>query len=139
MNNWIRPSNDNRKLLENYNFNCNANLPLFISKRSMKSEISQIILFDLDRWKVDKNHRKQVGNGLSRNSCVYILLLDVALVKSQKSVLELRLALGRLVNFIQLSSKIHTFSSSSINRIFFFQKSKFQLHFIFDPFSKHMI
>jgi hypothetical protein len=37
------------------------------------------------------------------------MILDIALTKSQKSVRELKLALGRLVNFIKLSSKILNF------------------------------
>jgi len=39
----------------------------------------------------------------------FYFLVEIALGKSQKSILELKLALGRLMNFIELSSKIDFF------------------------------
>ncbi len=100
--NSVKPSNGNKKLSLNYNFNYKENLRLFISKKNSntKFEISSF-LFRPNK-KQEPSETGSTKNFQSNFSISFVL--DIALIKSEKSVRELKLALGRLVNFIQTSS-----------------------------------
>jgi hypothetical protein len=106
---------------QNYNFSYKENHRLSISKNKFKQH-HRISCFSL--FRSDKNKQEPSETGIeTKDYFIHIYrfhVLDIALTHSQKSVRELKLTLGRLVNFIQSSRKILFLILEKINLFFQF-------------------